>query len=200
MTDPTFWFIARAAGLTAFAVLTLSVLAGLVLSGRPFGRAVKPALIAEVHRVLALLGLGALGVHGAALVLDKSVDIPIQALVIPGLVPYRPVWTALGVTAGLFMMLLVASWNMRTRIGVKNWRRIHKASFLAFLMAAAHGVWAGTDTSQPWALGLYVGAIGLVGTALTWRILMRPKRARATAAPARHGDAGPSASGARAAA
>jgi methionine sulfoxide reductase heme-binding subunit len=177
IADPTFWLIARAAGLAAFGLLTASVLAGLVLTGKPFGRAVKPAVVAELHRMLALLGLGAVGLHGVALVLDRSVDIPLQALVIPGLVPYRPVWTSLGVVAALLMGLLTASWRVRTRIGVANWRRIHKASFVAFLLAAGHGVWAGTDTAQPWALGLYVGALGMVATALAWRILMRPTRA-----------------------
>ena len=34
--DPTFWLLARASGLTAYVVLTLSVLAGLVLKSRPF--------------------------------------------------------------------------------------------------------------------------------------------------------------------
>ena len=39
--DPTFWLLARASGLTAYALLTATVLAGLVLKSRPFGRAVK---------------------------------------------------------------------------------------------------------------------------------------------------------------
>ena len=34
--DPTFWLLARASGLTAYVLLTLSVLAGLVLKSRPF--------------------------------------------------------------------------------------------------------------------------------------------------------------------
>ncbi len=42
-TDPTFWLLARASGLTAYGLLTASVLAGLVLKARPFGRALKPA-------------------------------------------------------------------------------------------------------------------------------------------------------------
>jgi hypothetical protein len=37
--DPTFWLLARASGLTAYVLLTGSVLAGLTLKSRPFGRA-----------------------------------------------------------------------------------------------------------------------------------------------------------------
>ena len=69
--DPTFWLIARAAGLTAYAVLTLSVLAGLVLKSRPFAR-LKAAQVTEVHRTLALTGLGALALHAVALAQRKS--------------------------------------------------------------------------------------------------------------------------------
>ena len=43
-SDPTFWLLARASGLTAYVLLTVSVLAGLVLKSRPFGRAVKAGL------------------------------------------------------------------------------------------------------------------------------------------------------------
>ena len=55
--DPTFWLLARAAGLAAYAILTASVLAGLVLKSRPFAR-LKAATVTEIHRTLAVTGLG----------------------------------------------------------------------------------------------------------------------------------------------
>src|SRR5262249_992683 len=67
--DPTFWLLARASGLTAYALLTASVLAGLVLKARPF-RSLKPAAVTDTHRFLALLGLGAIALHGVALLFD----------------------------------------------------------------------------------------------------------------------------------
>ena len=60
--DPTFWLLARSAGFTAYVLLTLSVLAGLVLKSRPF-RSLRPAAVTDTHRTLALLGLGALALH-----------------------------------------------------------------------------------------------------------------------------------------
>ncbi len=89
-TDPTFWLLARASGLTAYVLLTGSVLAGLVVKSRPFGRAVKTASATDVHRFLALLGLGMLVLHGVALTLDKTVHMTPAALVVPGLSSYRP--------------------------------------------------------------------------------------------------------------
>lgn len=177
-SDPTFWLLARASGLLAYALLTASVLAGLVLTARPFGRAVKPATVAEVHRTLAFLGLGTTALHGLALVLDDAVDIPLAALVVPGLVPYRPVWTALGVTAGLIATLLAGSWRLRRAIGTTAWRRIHKASYAAFALATLHGLLAGSDSDLPWALGLYLSAVGLVAGATAWRVMVPPPRSR----------------------
>ena len=44
-TDPTFWLLARATGLTAYALLTASVLAGLTVKSRPLGTRVKAAAV-----------------------------------------------------------------------------------------------------------------------------------------------------------
>ena len=83
-TDPTWWLLARASGLTAYILLTLSVLAGLILRSRPFGRAVKASAVMDLHRLLALLGLASLGLHGTALLLDKTVQMPVAGLLVPG--------------------------------------------------------------------------------------------------------------------
>jgi sulfoxide reductase heme-binding subunit YedZ len=183
-SDPTFWIEARASGMLAFALLTLSVIAGLVLKSRPFA-ALKPATVTDTHRFLALLCLGATGIHGVALVLDSTVHIGIAGLLVPGFVPYRPVWVGVGVVAAELMVLVYASFSQRKRIGVKNWRRLHWATYGIFAAMVVHGIMAGTDTTQPWALGMYLGAIGAVVTATAWRALLppaKPKRRPRTAA------------------
>jgi sulfoxide reductase heme-binding subunit YedZ len=171
MKDPTFWILARAAGVTAYTLLTVSVLAGLVVKSRPFGRAVRQPSAVDLHRFLALLGLGALALHGVALVLDTTVRISPQALVVPGLAPYRPVWTALGVLAAELMVLVYVSFALRRRIGTRNWRRLHWATYAIFFAATVHGLAAGTDSGKPWMFALYLGAIGAVSTATAWRAL-----------------------------
>jgi methionine sulfoxide reductase heme-binding subunit len=170
--DPTFWLLARASGLTAYVMLTLSVLAGLVLKARPFGKAIRPATLTGLHRMLALTGLGALAGHATALVLDTTVKISPLALVVPGLAGYRPLATSLGVLAAELMIIVYASFSLRKRIGTKNWRRLHWATYGIFAMATAHGLAAGTDTTRPWAFALYAGAVGAVIAATTWRALV----------------------------
>lgn len=174
--DPTFWILARASGLVAYALLTSSVLAGLVLKARPFGTSLKPAAVTDLHRFLALLGLGALSVHGLALVLDTTVPIGIADLLVPGVAPYRPLWTGLGVLAAELMVLVYASFSLRKRIGTRNWRRLHWATYLIFGLATLHGLAAGTDSGTTWALALYGGAVGAVIVATAWRALIPPQK------------------------
>jgi DMSO/TMAO reductase YedYZ heme-binding membrane subunit len=184
--DPTFWLLARATGLTAYALLTASVLAGLVVKAKPFGRAVKPATVVDLHRFLALLGLTALGLHGVTLVLDRTVEIGLGALLVPGLAPYRPFWTGLGVLAGELMLVVYVSFALRRRIGQRNWRRLHWVTYATFAAATLHGILAGSDSGRPWAQALYVGAVGAVVFATAWRVHVpagpRPQ-ARPQAAP-----------------
>ncbi len=173
--DPTFWLLARAAGMSAYVLLTASVLAGLVLKSRPSSR-LRPALVTELHKTLALTSVGALVLHGAALVLDSTVKVSLAALVVPGLVSYRPAAVAAGVIAAWLLAIVTASFWLRKRIGVRNWRRLHWATYGLFAFATAHGIAAGTDSTQPWARDLYLGAVGAVVFATAWRILVRPVR------------------------
>jgi methionine sulfoxide reductase heme-binding subunit len=171
-SDPTFWLLARATGLAAYVLLTVSVLAGLVVKSRPFGKAIKPASATQMHRMLALLSLSALALHGLTLVLDETIHIGLGALLVPGLAPYRPLWTGVGVLAGELMVLIYVSFALKKRIGQKNWRRLHWATYATFAAATAHGLMAGSDSAEPWALGLYLGAVGAVVAATVWRVLV----------------------------
>lgn len=174
--DPTFWLLARASGLLAYWLITATVLAGLVLRSRPFGAALKPAAVTDLHRFLSLTSLAAVGVHGIALVADRAVEIAPAALLVPGISPYRPVWTGLGVIGAELMAILVLSFSIRKWIGTRTWRRLHLASYGIFVLATAHGLAAGTDSGLSWVLGLYLVAVGLVAAATTWRILASPPR------------------------
>ena len=166
--DPTFWLLARASGLTAYVLLTSSVLAGLVLKSRPFGRRLRNASVADVHRFLALLGLAMLGLHGAALVLDSTVHISRAALAVPFASAYRPAAVAAGVVAAELMALITLSFSVRRWIGAPNWRRLHRLTYLVFALGTVHGLTSGTDR---WALPLYLGAVGAVAFATVWRVL-----------------------------
>ena len=178
--DPTFWILARAGGIAAYVMLTASVLAGLTVKSRPFGRALRAATATDLHRTLALLGLGFVAVHGAALLLDTTVKLSPAALVVPGLSPYRPATVAAGVLAAELMFAIALSFRYRRRIGMKTWRALHWLTYAVFAGATVHGLAAGSDSARTWALALYLGAVGAVALATAWRALTvtpRPKGA-----------------------
>lgn len=189
--DPTIWLVARASGLVAYGLMTASVLAGLMLKTRPFGRLVRAVTAMEIHRSLSFLGLAAIGAHGVALVLDRSVNIRIADLLIPGTSPYRPVWTALGVVAAELTALIIVSFPLRRRLGMRAWRRLHWATYGVFALSTVHGIATGTDTSQPWVRTMYIGAIAAVAAATTWRALTASPAPRRVAPPARADGARP---------
>jgi sulfoxide reductase heme-binding subunit YedZ len=178
-TDPTFWLLARASGLTAYVLLTGSVLAGLTVKSKPLGRRLKAAAATDAHRFLALLAIGAVVLHGLVLTLDQTVKMPLAGLLVPGQSPYRPLATGFGVLAAELMVVIYASFSLRRRIGVRTWRRLHYLTFGVFAAATVHGVAAGTDT---WALGLYTGSVAAVVGLTAWRVLT-PSASRHRLAP-----------------
>ncbi|MCC6222227.1 MAG: ferric reductase-like transmembrane domain-containing protein [Thermoleophilia bacterium] len=170
-TDPTFWTLARASGLTAYLLLSASVLIGLAVRTRPLGKAVKPAIVVDLHRFLSLLGLGAIALHGLTLVADTASPLSWPDLLVPGLSQYRPFWTGLGVVAAGLTLLVVVSFSARRLTGARVWRRLHWATYGLFAAATAHGLMAGSDTGRGWVALLYAASLGAVGGAAAWRLL-----------------------------
>lgn len=182
-SDPTFWLLARASGLTAYVLLTSSVLAGLTVKAKPLGRRIKAAAATDLHRFLSLLALGTIALHGLVLTLDQTVRMPLLGLVVPGLSPYRPLATGIGVLAAELAAAIYVSFSLRKRIGMKAWRRLHYLTFAVFGAATVHGLAAGTDR---WAFGLYVSSVAAVCALTAWRILTKggthvPRRDRQVA-------------------
>lgn len=176
------WVVARATGLVAYGLLAGAMLAGLLVRTRDRAGSLKGAAMVDLHRHLSLLALVLTAVHGVALVLDDTAAIAPLDLVVPGLAPYRPLWTGLGVIAAEAFLVVRVSSRFRTRIGARAWRRLHLLAYLVFAAATAHGLAAGTDRGV-WALALYGGATGAVAALTGWRAMT----ARRGSAAARRG-------------
>lgn len=163
------WILARATGMTAITLIGLAMVAGLLVRTRTTVGGLKGSGMVDLHRHLSLLGLMAVAAHGVFLVLDTAVDISPLALVVPGLVPYRPVWTGIGVVAAELALIVHLSFRFRRRIGVPVWRRLHFATYAVFAGGVVHGIGAGTDSGSTWALALYAGLVGAVAALTGWR-------------------------------
>ena len=141
---PVAWIVARAAGLVAFGLLTLSVWLGLAMSTRILGPRRQKTLFGW-HRTLVWTGLSMLGLHVGAVLLDPVLHFGLASVLVPGAATWRPAAIAAGVVAGWLSLMLAVSFRLRKWIGQRGWRRLHYASFAAFGLALAHALTAGTD-------------------------------------------------------
>ena len=174
----TTWYVARAGGMVALVLLTATVVLGMAMSGRASQRRWPRFAVEDVHRFANLLTWSFVGIHALALLADDYYSFSIGDLVVPGLAPYRPVATALGVVALELLAALALTNKLRGRVPYTFWRRAHYANFAVWLLALGHGVTAGTDSDTLWGLGVYTLCAGLVGGVAAWRVL------RLRAAPA----------------
>ena len=161
------WVLSRALGLTAYAALTLDVCLGLLVSGGTLDRWVARVRLLEAHRWLSGVSLALLAAHALVLLLDGFAGFDALDVVVPFVAPLRPLAVGLGILAGYALFVVRESFEWRPRIGVRVWRALHSASYVAFALATAHGLLAGTDASRSWALASYGLACAVVG-ALTF--------------------------------
>jgi predicted ferric reductase len=165
------WYVARAGGILSFTLLTLTVVAGLTLSGRARLRYWPRFAVEDVHRFLGTPTGVFLAVHVGTLYLDTFVPFSLGQIVVPGLASYRPFATALGILAAELLVALALTNRYRRRLSYGFWRRVHYLNFAVWIGAFAHGVLAGTDSNAQWAIALYTASAAAVGGLLTWRVL-----------------------------
>ncbi len=176
---PVAWLVTRAAGLVALALLSASIWLGLAMSVRLLAPRRQKQLLAW-HQTLMWCGLGMIGLHGIALLLDPVMHFSLPVLLVPGIAPWRPLAVAAGTVTAWLMLTLALSFHVRRRITQRRWRLIHYAGFAAFALALGHGLTAGTDLRGT--TGLIVAG-GLLAPVL-WLVYARILMPRAQA-PAR---------------
>jgi len=164
------WLIARASGFAAFIALSFDVIAGLVLSTRVGGRRLARGQLVELHSWLSPLALALVLGHAMVLLADGYIRFDALDLMIPFVAPYRGAAVGLGVISAYVALVVHASFAFRRRLGTKLWRRLHYLSFLAFGGGALHGILAGTDSRQPWAVVLYAAPLALATMLVVRRV------------------------------
>ena len=184
------WDVARAGGFTAYVLLTLAVAVGLALSTQLQSPSRWPRLLnSELHNFLTLLSTIFVVVHILAVWVDPFTHFGWSEVFIPFVSSYRPVWMAFGIVALYLGIAIGISTWLRPHIGYKWWRRLHVLTLGIFALATVHGIGTGSDTQTPWALGIYLVSIVLVGSLLCRRVFFsKAKRKNApaqSATPAR---------------
>ena len=181
-TTQTMWYVTRAAGIISYLLLWLSTVWGLAVSNKILDPVLHRAFTYDFHQFLSLLAIGFIFLHVGVLLADQYLPFSVAQILVPFAAPYRPVWVALG-TIGFYLTLLVSiTFYIRRWIGQKTFRLIHLASYLAFIGAALHGLFAGTDSPLPMVQVMYLLTSLSVIFLTAYRIVMSAQAKRQRAA------------------
>jgi sulfoxide reductase heme-binding subunit YedZ len=160
----------RATGIVALALLSTTMVLGILTAGRVKTRAWPGFAQAELHKRISLLAMVFVTIHVLTAVLDTYVHVGVLAVVVPFSSPYRPLWTGLGTAAVDLMLALAVSGALRQRIRARTWRAIHWLAYGSWPVAMAHSLGMGTDATTLWMDGLVgICAVTVVGS-LVWRV------------------------------
>ena len=168
------WLLIRGSGVVAFALLTLATAWGLLVSTKLLGRLVKAKSLTWFHESLGIGALLATLLHVGVLSVHDFLDFTWLELLVPGASDWKPVAVAMGTGALYGLVLVSTSFYLKRWIGQKAWRAIHFVSIGVFVASLLHGIWAGTDSSSPMMIGLYVGSTALVFTLIGFRLSTDP--------------------------
>jgi sulfoxide reductase heme-binding subunit YedZ len=152
------WYFARSSGIVAYALLSASVVIGILMAGRTQFTWPRFA-VEEVHRFLAFLTGMFVVLHGSTLLLDSVVPTSLAQELVPFTSGYRPFAVGLGVTAAELMAAVGISNRFRKQLPHGIWRRIHYLTLAVWMLATGHGLLAGTDRFDPWFAALAGAAI-----------------------------------------
>jgi sulfoxide reductase heme-binding subunit YedZ len=179
------WIAARALGVTAYLLLALQVVSGLLLS-HPRNAAAwrKTRQTFPWHELLTVFTGAFLVLHIVLLAIDPFAKVGVLGALVPGFSGYRPPAVAIG-TVALYAMIFTAVTAKWTKLLPGGWwLKVHRFAAVTFLMVWVHAVLAGTDGGALTPLYLATGlpVLALVVHRL-WTARVRPQRADAPVTP-----------------
>jgi predicted ferric reductase len=164
------WFVARASGLVAFALLGVAVIGGLLLSTQLVGRRPAAPWLLDWHRFVGGLSVVFTLIHLVALWADDYIEFSVVELLVPFASQWRPSAVAWGVIAWWMLLAVELTSLVRSRLSRRWWHRVHLLSIPLFALACVHTFTAGTDARHPVVL-LVLG--GLAATVVLLLALRR---------------------------
>lgn len=164
-----FWALGRGSGVVLLALLTVSVLLGILTrSGRPLG-ALPRFGVTLVHRNLALLSVIFLIIHVVSLMLDPYAQLRLVDAVVPFVGRQAPFWLGLGTLGSDLMIAVTLTALVRRWIGQRVFKAVHWGSYALWPVAFAHSIGQGSDAGALWFTAGALLAAALVLVAAIWR-------------------------------
>ena len=151
MTDTSlgthaWWLASRASGLVALGLVTVSAALALTVASR----LVRNPGLSAIHRQTAVTALVFIAVHGLTLLGDPWLTPLRPRSRFRSSFPTAPCGRGSGIIAGYLAAIFGLSFYIRRRIGPRLWRSVHRLMIVAYVLAVAHTLGAGTDGSTVW--------------------------------------------------
>ncbi len=146
------WALGRGTGVVALALMTVSVVLGILTrSGRPaFG--LPRFAVTLVHRNSALIGTVFVLIHVVSLLFDPYAQLKVVDFVVPFVGSYHPFWLGLGTVGADLLIAILVTALLRRWIGQRVFRVVHWATYVLWPIALLHSFGTGTDAGT----GLFI--------------------------------------------
>ena len=171
------WFVARSSGLVAWALITASIVWGLVLATRVLGRRPTGPWLFGMHRYLSGLAVAFTAIHVGAVVADTFVHFSWADVLVPFASQWHPVAVAWGIVSLYFLLAIQLTSVLRRFLPMKLWRNVHMLSYPLFQVSTIHLLSAGTDSRRLLPVGAAL-AIGTVAVLLGYAGYFRSEQFR----------------------
>jgi sulfoxide reductase heme-binding subunit YedZ len=158
------WYVTRASGIVAWALILLTIVWGLVLATKVLGRRPGPAWLLSLHRYLGALAIAFVGVHVGAILLDTYTNFSLTNVLVPFTGSWHPLTVAWGIVGMYLLAAIEITSLLRHKMSNRAWRAVHLLSYFLFAMTTIHMLTAGTDAKALIASSAAV----LLGVAITF--------------------------------
>ncbi|GIM46612.1 hypothetical protein DNHGIG_21610 [Collibacillus ludicampi] len=163
------WNLTRAAGMTSYVLLSLSVMTGLYGQTRKkYGQ--HPGIYPLLHASLANWAMYMAMFHAAILFFDRYVNFYWKDIFVPFATTYKTIPMAIGIIALYLLIGTIVTTEIRQMIGIKIWRKLHILSPVVYVLATLHGLWIGTDSQSKGAIDMYLISVLSVSLLLFLRL------------------------------
>lgn len=149
------WYASRSAGIASYLFLWLGLAGGLAMSSAWFDGVVGRAKLLAIHQSASIAGVLLGFAHALVLIPDGWTSFGVLDVLVPFGSYYERTGTGIGSLSLYLAAVVTASFWFRRRIGTKAWKWLHYSSFAAWLGGLYHGIRLGTDSAEPWLLGIY---------------------------------------------
>src|SRR3954453_20274639 len=162
--DTLTWYVARASGIVAWALVLATIVWGLLLATKMLGRRPSPAWLLSLHRYLGGLTVAFVGVHVGAVLLDTYTSFGPTDVLVPFTGSWHPVAVAWGIVGMYLLAAIEVTSLLRHRLSKRAWHAVHLLSYFLFATTTVHMLTAGTDAKAV----LASSAAVLLGVAVTF--------------------------------